>query len=203
MPAVGFAADEEPIARVSEELLTAGEAWEEPGFRIQLRAGTENVEGSGGAPSGSGLSLSAEPGMRLNRWWSITANLTYTVVTGEMRGLRWSGTADLSLHPAGGLFLSAGAGYGGLMVNSFGGSCTGMGLALGTKAGWLFPMGTLFSTGPVVGMQWQRVRCPKAIVDDFDLAAPSDDGPAEGSAERPDVLLRHRTLYLGWSLAWR
>jgi len=194
---------EEPAERVSEELQTAGEAWEEPGFRIQLRIGTEDLAGAGATPSGSGLSLSAEPGFRLSRWWSIGADLTYTIVGGQVDGLRWSGIAGLGFHPAGGLFVSAGAGYGGLMVESFDGlgsaSCTGTGPAVGAKAGWLFPVGTLFATGPLVGTQVQWVRCPRP--DHFEFAL--DDVEAPSDAPAGPTTWRHTSLHFGWSLAWR
>lgn len=192
---------DEPADRVSEELLTAGESWEEPGFRIRLEVGTEDLVPAAGLPAGSGLSLSAEPGFRLSRWWSISVDLTYTIVGGEMEGLRWSGTADLTFHPWSGLFVSAGAGYGGLMVDSFIGflsaPCTGTGPAVAAKAGWLFPVGSLFATGPVVGTQMQWVHCPTYEVSDRDV---------EGFEELfgpPPTTWRHRSLHLGWSLAWR
>ena len=201
---------DEPVARVSEELLTAGEAWEEPGFRIQLQVGTEDLKAAGALPAGSGLSLTAEPGFRLSRWWSISADLTYTIVGGGMQGLRWSGTFGPTFHPWSGLFLTAGAGYGGLMVNAyqdfFTSSCTGAGFAIGAKAGWLFPVGSLFATGPVVGTQTQWVRCSNISEtgggDPMPETEGGDWGPWELGPAAPKVW-RHQTFHIGWSLAWR
>jgi len=199
---------DEPVARVSEELQTAGEAWEEPGFRIQLQVGTEELQAAGALPAGSGLSLTAEPGFRLSRWWSISGDLTYTIVGGGMKGLRWSGTFGPTFHPWSGLFLTVGAGYAGLMVDAyqdfFASSCTGAGFALGAKAGWLFPVGSLFATGPVIGTQTQWVRCSNGTdVGGGGDPNPETDGGDQDLGPASPTVWRHRTFHIGWSLAWR
>jgi len=118
-----------------------------------------------------------------------------------MEGLRWSGTADLTFHPWAGLFVSAGGGYGGLMVDSFLGffsaPCTGTGPAVGAKAGWLFPVGSLFATGPVVGTQMQWVHCAKGDSQGFETEFEEPIGPLSTGT------WRHRSVHIGWSLAWR
>ncbi|AKU93307.1 hypothetical protein AKJ08_3694 [Vulgatibacter incomptus] len=200
-------ADEEPTDRVSDEILSPGEAWAEPGFRIQLIVGSETLSGLNGVPSGGGLSLTAEPGVRLDRWWSLSATLHYTVLSGEAEGLRWSGTADLGFHPWSGLFVAAGLGYGGMIVNR---DCTGTGLAASAKAGWLFPLGSLFATGPVVQTDLQWTRCTSDESSDRTSRALTPEGPMPpppGGRGFVDVSApstwRHRSVYVAWSFAWR
>lgn len=206
-----LAEEDEPIERVSEAILTPGEAWEEPGFRIQLRLGSESVEASDRISGGSGLVISAEPGVRLSRWWSVSADLTYTVLSGELNGLRWSGTADLTFHPWAGLFLSAGAGYAGLMADAFVAhesfvSCTGSGAAASLRAGWLFPVGDLFATGPMIESRWQWTQCGRG--GDGGSGTMVDEQPEEWpdrslTVPEPPSVWRLRTLHFAWSLAWR
>lgn len=148
---VPAAADARPIDRVSEYEPTATEAWAEQGFRIQLRFGSEastDLETRFGPRSM--YAFAAEPGIRLGRWISISGTLKYTVL-GDL-GLRWTNTFDLSLHLFHGLFVSGGVGYGGAMI---GPECSGGGLVQVVRAGWLFPLGQVFSTGPVVQADFQ------------------------------------------------
>lgn len=191
-----------PIERTSDPLLSASEAWEQAGFRFQLRFGREELTPSGDAPFGGGLSLVAAPSVRLSRFWSVGANLRYAVIGGEMSGLRWTTTADLGFHPFSGLSLAAGVGYGGLMVQpDFGrwASCTGAGPALLGQLSWLFPVGELFATGPMAQVDVQWTRCASADDDYIPLAEP----PYFVERAPPSRSWRHRGLQYSWVLAWR
>ncbi len=199
------AAADSPIDRISEQLLSAGEAWQQPGFRIQLRVGTEDLIGLNTVPEGGGISLSAEPGVRLSRWFSLSATLHYTILSGELEGLRWSGTGDVSFHPAGGLFVAAGFGYAGIMADGSYDqgyvSCTGSGLATVGRLGWLIPLGDVFAMGPVVQADLQWTRCPDRS--DSDVGYMETDFPPRWEPPRPPTTWRHRSLHFAWSFAWR
>jgi len=204
-------ASTEPIERTGEILLTPSESWAEPGFRVQLKVGTERLSPLDDEPSGGGLSLTAEPGVRLSRYWSLSAALRYTVLNGSSTGLRWSTTADVSFHPVGGLFLSVGAGYAGLMMQSnewFGSfaSCTGSGAAVLGRIGYLIPLGELFATGPVIQTDAQWVRCGQSDVESIPaIPEPGfEEVPFPSPSRTPaSRTWRHRSLHFSWSLAWR
>lgn len=194
----------EPIERTSEVLQTPSEAWAEPGFRVQLRVGSEQFTPLNLAPQASGISLTAEPGIRLSRFWSLSAALRYTILDGDMSGLRWTTTVDLGFHPWGGLFMAAGVGYAGILAQSFGlySDCMGSGVAVVGRLGWLFPVGELFATGPVIQTDLQWTRCGS----DDEIAAVRADDFEDGDwmvMERPASTWRHRSLHFAWSLAWR
>lgn len=204
LQAAPVAAD--PEVRESEYELPAAEAWQQEGFRIQLRFGTESLAGvNDGGPSGSGWAIAVEPGVRLSRLWSLSANLRYSVLSEEMAGLRWSTTADVSFHPWGGLFLAVGAGYGGLLAKAWSdtgdwGGCQGhAAVALG-RLGWLFAVGEIFATGPVVQFDVQTTRCGEREEGGSYVEGPDGD---RWVADRSSVWWTQRTLNLSWSVAWR
>ncbi|HLV61251.1 MAG TPA: hypothetical protein VKY51_07610 [Fredinandcohnia sp.] len=174
------AAETRPVERVSEWEPTATEAWRESGFRIQLRVGLETLSDvtttvARGLSQGGALAFGVEPGIRLGRWFSISGTLKYSAVAGA--ALRWTNTLDLTLHPFHGFFLAGGFGYGGLMHSD----CNGGGLVLVARAGWLIPLGQVFSTGPVA-----QVDAQSPIACDF--------GATTG---------RFTSRTLSWSFAWR
>lgn len=171
-----------PRDRVSEIVPTATEAWEEPGFRIQLRFGTESMVPTDPvfarfATDRRHFSVAVEPGVRLNRWWSVAGAFRYTILTDGV-GLRWTGTADVNFHPFHGLQVGTGVGYGGML----GKLCEGSGVAFLTRTAWLLPMGTVFAMGPAIQMDWQTTSC-------------------EG--ERSPLEFQHRSVNFSWVLAWR
>lgn len=175
------------VDRISEWEPSATEAWGEQGFRIQLRFGLDSISSvDGRAPSSlstesSPFSFSAEPGIRLSRWFSVSASLRYSLSTA---GIRWTNTADLSLHLFHGLYVAGGLGYGGMM----GAGCEGAGgLVTVGRAGWLFPLGQVFATGPAVQWEWQsRLSC---------------GGRRRDGSPRYDFGFRASSL--AWTLAWR
>lgn len=201
-PSVANAADE-PKIRESEYEMGAAEAWAQEGFRIQLRFGTESLKPleKSGVPGGA-WAIGVEPGVRLSRFWSLSANLRYSVLTDSLEGLRWSTTADLGFHPYGGSFIAAGIGYGGLLANHWDDSgyreCDGHAVVALAKVGWLFAVGELFATGPVVQFDAQSTSCGNSVDDSFD-----EEGFASPSARPRSTWWSHRTLNLSWSVAWR
>lgn len=209
-------AEEEPEARESEFELPASEAWEQEGFRVQLRLGKETLTPDDAAsPESSGWALSVEPGIRLSRWWSLSGTLRYAVLSEGFDGLRWSTTADLTFHPWHGLFLATGLGYGGVLGNrSFSGSgpsrCDGDAFVALGRAGWLIPMGELFAMGPVVQLDAQFTRCAARDSGGDQFEEEGGVGPVEirkshegSSSGQPAFWWQHHTLQFAWSLAWR
>lgn len=190
-PALALAS--EPVERESEWEQSALEAWEEPGFRLQLRTGFDSLTASGGeAPDAGGISIEVEPGVRLNRAFSLSVTLRYTVLSGGVDGLRWSTTADATWHPGLGFFLAAGLGYGGILGEGFLRDCDGSGVAVLGRTGWLIAAGEIFATGPVLQIDHQWTRCDSLFgIDEED-----------GSSGRRSTW-KHRTLHLAWSFAWR
>lgn len=177
------------VDRISEWEPSATEAWAEKGFRIQLRFGTDSVSNVDGrapgwfTPEYSPFSFTAEPGIRLSCWFSVSASLRYSLA---MSGIRWSNTADLSFHLFHGLYVAAGVGYGGVMGRPCEG---GGGLVTIGRAAWLFPLGQVFATGPAVQWEWQdRLRC---------------GGPRSEKDRSPRYDFGFRSSSLGWTLAWR
>jgi len=211
-PAMAGAAVPEPEERESEYEMPAGEAWRQPGFRVQLRVGHESVADDDGlGPDAAGLTLGVEPGIRLSRWFSLSATLRYTRLVGGFDGMRWSSTADLTWHPwGGGFFLAAGVGYAGLLGNrefdiSRPSRCDGDGLVALARTGWLFPMGELFSTGPIVQLDEQWTRCAGEEREVF-AGEPSPESPASFDTKfvrGEGFSWRHHSLHFAWSLAWR
>lgn len=206
LPAQGDTAD--PQVRESEFELPAAEAWQQEGFRIQLRFGTESLSTLGVGPFGGGWAIGVEPGVRLSRFWSLSASLRYSVLNEDIEGLRWSTTADLTFHPWGGIFLATGLGYGGLIASGWESDdwnrCEGHAIVALGRVGWLFSLGELFSTGPVVQFDAQATKCgnrsDEGDFDDFD--GPIEE-PRPASRGRRSVWWSHRTLNLSWSVAWR
>lgn len=210
-PAVAAAGDE-PEERESQYEMPAGEAWGLSGFRVQIRLGYESLaQDDGIGPDAGGLTLGVEPGVRLSEHFSLSATLRYSRLTGSFDGMRWSSTADATWHPfGGGLFLAGGIGYAGLLGNRrwdepLPHRCDGHGFVALARTGWLFPLGELFSTGPVVQLDEQWTRCagaPRQVI----LDEPAPDGPDEyetGFVDGERYSWRHRTLHFAWSFAWR
>lgn len=185
-PAAGGA--EEPVERESEYEMEASEAWRQPGFRVELRLGRDNLSGVRHAPDAGGFAFSVSPGIRLSEHFTLSAGLRYTALYGDVWGLRYGATADLTWHAWKGGFLAAGFGHAGLVAESRDWSrfqsCDGYGVVALARTGWLFPLGEVFATGPVLQWDHQWIYC--------------SDRPL---AESP--IWQHHTLHFSWSLAWR
>ncbi len=189
--------------------MDADSAWSQPGFRVQLRFGFERVEAmSSEAPEMSAVAINVEPGIRLSRLWSVAAGLRYSILLGSWDGLRWSTTADATLHPTSVSYITVGAGYGGLVAQKAkpyvdqrgfafqpdepaGASrltrCSGDGGVGVLRAGFSMPIGELFATGPSLQADLQATRC-------------SDPRSRLGLA---DEWWWHRSIHFAWALAWR
>jgi len=182
LPAPGAA---EPVERESEYEMPAAEAWRQPGFRVQLRFGLDDLVGTD-APDASGFSFAVEPGIRLSESFTISAALRYAVLDVGLQGVRYTTTADLTWHVWDGLFLAGGFGYAGLVADATFRGCDGQGIAALARTGWLLATGEIFATGPVVQLDQQWTWCRSS-----------------GGWDPGERLWRHRTLHFSWSLAWR
>ncbi len=177
----GAAADEEAQTRVSQAPIDLEQAWEEVGFRMQLRFSYERLQAVLPAPTTPAFAVGIEPSYRLRERLSLGLGLRYSVLLGNWTGLRWNATTDATWHPAPGLSLGGGVGVGGIIgtrvaynvVHARDGSfetsegpeasrlqeCSGHGLLALGRAGYLIVIGELFATGPVVQLDLQRTRC--------------------------------------------
>lgn len=162
--------------RVSETLQTGTEAWAEQGFRLALRFGWESVGGlSELAPSGSGFVFAIQPSVRLSPRWSAGVLLQYSLVHYDGAGVRFVTGLTVGLHPWRGLQIELGAAYAGQLVDG----CDGIGGSGQLRVGYLFAVGELFSTGPVLQGEIMGTKC----------------GGTQGWAQRQ--------LQASWAFAWR
>ncbi len=177
----------EEEVRTSEATQTLAEAWAEPGFRLRLRFGYEELAGvDGGAADGAGFVVGIEPGARVTSWLSLSLGVRYAVTLGDVAGVRHSTTADATLHPLDKLFFTAGLGYAGLLLGGTPSStCYGEGMVALARLGWLEPLGELVAMGPVLQADVQATSC--ALV---------AGGPRFGTWS-------HAGWSLAWSFAWR
>ncbi len=205
----------EPEIRVSESQESSGKAWTERGFRLQLRFGWERLNEVQLGPPLQAATFAVEPSYRLSRWFSLGVGLRYSVMEqSQWSGVRWSTTVDASVHPVGGVFLSIGAGYAGmLMQKSVPASyyviteqerlsppagfdrivrCNGDGVIGLARVGYIVPLGESFATGPVFQADLQGTRCKGDYVD-----------PRITAWAQAVEWWWHETLQLSWSLAWR
>jgi hypothetical protein len=171
----------EPVTRTSDAPVDFDMAWLEPGFRMQLRFGYESLRGHPPAPPLPAFAVAIEPSYRLSEQLSLGLGLRYSVLLGDWTGLRWNTSGDFSWHPTPGAYVAVGGGYGGMLgervqyevdYDEDGSyttgdgpegsrllSCAGHGVVALARAGFLFAVGDLFSTGPVLQADVQRTRC--------------------------------------------
>lgn len=176
---------DEPTARTSLPEHGRHDAWQLPGLRIGLAAGYGGVIGLGGAPGGHLVGGNLRVGVRLDARWSIYASFQYYgVVSGELTGLRYSGTLEPTWHIVRGLSLSAGMGFGGIVERGGSGRedprphahgmpksytfpdastplprCNGLGLAGVLRAEYRFRLGQRTSIGPALELLGQWTAC--------------------------------------------
>lgn len=168
----------------------AREGWRSPGFRMELQPGyqllSNRTDGDRLAPSGNGISLGIEPGLRLSRSFALSAGLRYALVPSRRvgselegyevsGGLSWTTTLDVTWFPVDQLFLGAGAGYGGMLTD-----CHATGVAALVRAGAQLVVTDLFAMGPLAQVGGTVLGC------------------GEG---RPARL--HDSVFLAWAFAWR
>lgn len=220
--------------RTSEVEVPADVAWREPGLRVRLAAGSETLAarapaspGAAKTPAASGVAILVRPGIGLDEHWALEGTFRYTALTEGVEGLRWSGTLEGSYRVGrgswlSGLILGAGAGYGGILGQlplgyesvSAGAEerplriqhCSQGGVAIVARAEWMFDVGELFATGPLVQVDQQWIVCTDRL---SEFVAPTDEfGQTRwdlGRTVERDLVerWRHEGLTLAWVLAWR
>lgn len=189
------------------------EAWRSPGLRVALGVGYGSMRGVGPAWSFRSLGFALRPSVRIDEYWELGATLLYGSAP---NGLRWSVTAEPSLHVWRNLTIGAGLGYGGLSVSDSNRpsglrgadepvsrtlsdseqlqSCTGSALTALGRAEYLFVVGPLFSSGPFAQFQGQWTRCEAQF------------GRVDPETGRPVVLTqwwKQHGATFGWWFSWR
>lgn len=91
-------------------------AWQLPGFRLGLGAHYDRLVGLDGAPGGGAIGAWIRPALRLDARWSLATSLQYAVLqSGDLTGMRFSGTVDPTWHVTPDLALAFGLGVGGIV----------------------------------------------------------------------------------------
>jgi hypothetical protein len=192
------------------------DAWRGPGLRLQLGYGYGPQRGAGPAASFDSHSIVLRPSVRLDERWAFGVGLLYG--TGPV-GARWSVTAEPTFYLWRQLALTAGLGYGGMVVvnpapvvdagqgagevvsrdlrdDEALSTCSGSALSALARLEYMFVVGPLFATGPFVQANAQWTRCQET----------AGNGTVDNETGKPVVLSqwwRHRGLTFGWWLAWR
>jgi len=223
---------DEPLARSSEELLPAAQAWASPGFRLSLSFGYELLVSLNVAPGARSVAPALQIGWRISPDLSLAASLRYSAAHAGLGGLRASATIEPVWHVTDELELSAGAGYVASLLDNpvpatiplgviedavragrdpdlpVFGECDGHGINALLRAAWLWRVGPLFSTGPMVQLDAQWVSCSD---DDFVVRSYDDitniDDPGLMFTDGPTVTMHqawsHFTVSAAWVFAWR
>lgn len=189
------------------------DAWRSPGFRMQLGYAHARFWGQGRAPNFAAHQVLARPQVRIDDWWSIAATVGYAVAGSGVRGVHWRATIEPMLHLAGGLAVSVGLGYAGIMGSSTtprrdAASAVGYDTRLDWQqhecddGGWvavgrveyLLVVGSVFATGPFASAGAHWVACTELVG-----LRDSSTGQSLGTP----AWWQHQNLNLGWWATWR
>lgn len=208
-----------PIERVSLHQGTVADAWASPGFRLGLAFSAGGLWGEQGAADATVVGATIRAGWRFNRRFSLLSAFTYHVLLGDLVGLRYAITLEPTWHPVAGLSLGIGVGYAGIVgqrddnYGPLAGSegretqpgvyappdpitlsdCNGGGIVGVLRAGYLFRIGRVGSTGPIASFFAQGSRC---VAD--------DEWGYESSYDRELVdWWPHLGFSLAWTFLWR
>ncbi|MFC1610610.1 hypothetical protein ACFL6C_06610 [Myxococcota bacterium] len=222
VPSINLAGESE--ARTSEELTDKHVAWAESGLRLHLSIGYQLNTATDPAPAATSVVPGLHVGWRLNERFSLFGAVQYSaMVGGELDGVRASVTVEPVWHATEGLSVALGLGYGAMLGSrqryvqptSYGAleaaaqpgrnielqpfnDCDGDGIVVLARATYLFRVGHLFSTGPMLHLDSQWTSCIDA---DYTVTDPA------GASFPPKKVFRqwwwHRTVGLAWVFAWR
>jgi hypothetical protein len=180
--AAGKADDDGPV-RFSLPTEADQAVWSTPGFRFGIGFGYGRLVGLAGAPDGNTIGPIIRLGLRLDERWSLLASFQYLYAFGGngVRGLRYLGTLEPTLHITRRLSLALGLGFGGIV----GGSnnltvqdppssgfsytfpdaqhpmhdCSGVGVIGLLRSEYLLVIGPRASTGPLLQAELQWTGC--------------------------------------------
>lgn len=164
----------------SEELLSPSEAWQQPGFRVQLSVGYGGLIGVDGPPDGALLGVEVGVGVRLDPSWSLMAAIRYEGGFDPLGGFAFSTSFEPTWHLWEGLSVSIGAGIAGMIdtgphpdpnggdadsipasltyqeAEQLVGSCYGYGTTATARVAYWVPMGhnSAFGVALRAGGQW-------------------------------------------------
>ncbi|MEE8408669.1 MAG: hypothetical protein V3T05_03595 [Myxococcota bacterium] len=109
--------EDDYIVRLSFPTAQDFEVWRNPGIRVQLgyAYGRQLTDGPG--PGFSTHTITLRPQVRVSEYWSLAANIGYSIARGDFSGLRWIVSIEPTFHPIAGLGISVGVGYAGIIGN--------------------------------------------------------------------------------------
>ena len=218
--ASGARADEDGPVRLSLATENDRQAWDQPGFRVQLGFGVGWMAGLGGAPSGRLLGPVIRCGFRLDPSWSLMGSFEYLAASADrgLSGLRYAGMLEPTLHVGHGVSVSLGLGIAGIVEGPTGRPdveplastlndsytfpdarhplprCQGAGVAGRVRVDWLLLLGPRAATGLAVELDGQSTGC----IQDTGRVEPDTAEPIERRQTWP-----HLALTAAWMISWR
>jgi len=195
--------DEDPEPKLSLPTEADRLAWTRSGFRLALGLVDGEFSGANGAPSGRLFGAFLRAGLRLDESWSLMTSFQYASVsrTNQLSGLRFAGTIDPTYHPAPGLAISVGLGFGGIVEGSTGRpDATPLPSTLDTS--YTFPN----ARTPVASCSGVGVAGIALEVDAQWTGCVDDTGrvePDSGTAIVRRQWWGHTAVTLAWGIQWR
>lgn len=161
------------------------ELWRAPGFRLGLGLLYGQLAGREGAPSGRLFGPILRVGVRLDRDWSLMSTFQYASASAEdgLRGLRFAGTVEPTLHLSDQVSVALGLGFGGIVEDEYSRvapeprpfdletsytfpdagtplrSCSGIGVAALARIDWMMMLGDSSKMGAALQVNGQWTRC--------------------------------------------
>lgn len=189
------------------------EAWEDTGFRLMLGYVHGRLYGLEAAQNFVSNGVELRLGVRLSKRWSLHGAFRYSLMT--VSGVVATGAIEPTLHLIKGLSVSLGLGMTVFVMNrrlslvergdliasrtfpsdrQVISGCTGFGLLAQARVQYLFVLGSIWSSGPVVRAGLSRTACEQSI-------SRNNNDTADSIAIRQ--FWSHLSWSVGWLLAWR
>lgn len=220
-------AADDPETRVSELPEDPWGSWDAGSFRLAIYAGYEDLQPRQNAPAARAWSFALDPAFRLSELWWADLTFRYSLLRGDLTGIRWSVTGGAAFQPVVGLTLGLGGGYAGMRTERLvdpgeetlgplaatslpGGAsatfneesvCDGDGVLGYGRISYLLPFSELFATGPLAQVDVQWTRCREEEAGRLRLSRESPVVNIGFPAEIP-ILRRERWVHYSWTLAW-
>ena len=161
------------------------QAWQSPGFRMEIGYGRGGLWGAQAAPDADTYAALIRPGVRLEGPWSLYTSLAYAVALGGMSGVQYAVTVEPVFHLSDAVRLGVGVGFGGIIEGGAAArgepdavqrdalvgnqtlsssdrplqSCSGSGPVGVARLEWWVVMGPLSSVGLSFEGGWHRTGC--------------------------------------------
>ncbi len=218
--AIALLAAAEPTSEPGEfkpslSIETPEESWRQPGFRVGIGYGVDDLFGRKGVPGGIHHAAILRFGPRLDETWSLLATLRYEAHFGVRPALRFGGTIEPTLHLGDRWSVAIGLGIGGFIISDTGSptpqpdivatvtlpsthpllnSCQGEGPIALVRVEHAFIVSELFSTGPALQFDAQWTACVEHL---------NRSDPDTGEAIDLQQYWQHYGVSLSWMFWWR